>query len=112
MGNRNPTNVSYMNNSELSVNLSCNPKKSIGLLDLNGYMFSGKAAISDLIREFDGISVPNYREEFDLIRIPGGLADLMRAFDSGSLIAVDHALRAYLRLVETFGIGLEKDVQL
>lgn len=62
-------------------------------------MFSGKAAVSDLIREFDGVFIPDIHEEFDLIRIPGGIADLMRAFESGSLIAIDHAIRTYLALV-------------
>lgn len=74
------------------------------LLDLSGFMFSGKAAVSDLISEFEGVSVPNYREEFDLIRIPGGLADLMRAFESGSLVAIDHALRTYMRLVDSIAV--------
>ncbi|MBF0097956.1 MAG: sulfotransferase domain-containing protein [Magnetococcales bacterium] len=72
----------------------------IGIIDLSGYMFSGKAAVSDLIREFDSVMTPDIHEEFDLIRIPGGIADLMRAFESGSLISIDHAIRAYIMLIE------------
>lgn len=66
-----------------------------GILDLSGYMFSGKAAVSDFVREFGGISLPNYREEFDLIRIPRGVGDLMRAFESGSLITISNAINSY-----------------
>lgn len=49
------------------------------IIDLSGYMFSGKAAASDILREFDGVHVPNYRVEFDLLRMPGGLIDLKHA---------------------------------
>jgi hypothetical protein len=78
--------------------------KSCGVLDLSGFMFSGKAAVSDLISEFEGVNSPNYREEFDLIRMPFGLGDVMRAFESGSLISIDHAVRAYKRLADGIAV--------
>ena len=65
-------------------------------LDLSGYMFSGKSAASDILREFRGFHVPGYRKEFDLIRVAGGLADLAAAvMFSWSTIRVDAALRRF-----------------
>lgn len=73
-------------------------------LDLSGYMFSGKAAVSDLISEFSGFSTPNYRSEFDLIRIPNGLADLKHALvDEWSWIRADAALRNFIKVTEVLG---------
>lgn len=71
-------------------------------LDLSGYMFSGKSAVSDLLREHAGFHVPSYRSEFDLIRMPGGLGDLKKAVvDDWSWVRSDKALRNFLALVET-----------
>ncbi|MEO5346350.1 MAG: sulfotransferase [Magnetococcus sp. YQC-9] len=70
-------------------------------LDLSGYMFSGKAALSDLLREFEGISVPDYRSEFDLLRIPHGLMDLKLAFDQWSWVRSDAAVRNFIKLTNT-----------
>jgi hypothetical protein len=75
----------------------------IKVLDLSGYMFSGKSAVSDLISEFDGFSVPYYRTEFDLIRIPHGLMDLKIALDNWSWIRSDSALREFMRLTTIMG---------
>src|SRR4051812_20100113 len=67
-----------------------------GYLDLSGYMFSGKAAVTDILREFRGFHVPNYRSEFDLIRVAGGLADLAASVSfSWSTIRVDAAIRRF-----------------
>lgn len=64
-------------------------------------MFSGKSAVSDLIREHAGFHVPSYRSEFDLIRMPGGLSDLKKAVvDDWSWVRSDKALRDFLVLVE------------
>lgn len=73
----------------------------MNFLDLSGYMFSGKSAVSDLIREHDGFHVPTYRTEFDLIRMPGGLSDLKKALvDDWSWVRSDKALRDFIALVE------------
>ncbi len=71
---------------------------SCRFLDLSGYMFSGKAAVSDLLREFDGYSVPNYRAEFDLIRVSNGLLDLKIALDNWSWVRSDAAIRSFIKL--------------
>lgn len=73
----------------------------MNFLDLSGYMFSGKSAVSDLIREHTGFHVPSYRAEFDLIRMPGGLSDLKKAvIDDWSWVRSDKALRDFMALVE------------
>ena len=87
---------------------------SFGILDINGFMFSGKTAVSDLIREFEGIGFSHYQDEFDLIRMPNGLGDLMRAFQTGSLISIDHAIRSYRKLTSNIALppkGLKRLVK-
>lgn len=69
------------------------------IIDLSGYMFSGKAAASDILREFDGVHVPNYRVEFDLLRMPGGLIDLKNAVMDWSPIRTYEAVCRFDRLV-------------
>ncbi|WP_421285738.1 hypothetical protein [Aeromonas veronii] len=69
------------------------------LVDLSGYMFSGKSAVSDLLREFDGIYVPSYHEEFDLIRVNNGLLDLYNTLSSNwSPNRADNALRSFEKI--------------
>ncbi|MDP2573123.1 hypothetical protein Q8W40_13110 [Vibrio penaeicida] len=66
------------------------------LVDLSGYMFSGKSAVSDLLREFEGIYVPSYHEEFELIRTNDGLLDLYNTLNSNwSPNRADSALRRF-----------------
>lgn len=69
--------------------------KTCKILDLSGYMFSGKSALSDLLREFSGIHVPNYRVEFDLLRVSGGLIDLHNAVIDWSPIRTHSALNRF-----------------
>jgi len=45
-------------------------------VDISGIGNSGKSAVVDLLREVDGLYVPEYWFEFDFIRVPGGLLDL------------------------------------
>lgn len=61
-------------------------------------MFSGKGAVYDLISEFDGFYCNGYRNEFDLLRIPGGVLDLSDAFENWTYIGVDAALRRFICL--------------
>ena len=91
--------------------------KQYKFLDLSGYMFSGKAAAIDLIREFEGYYVPNYRFEFPLIRIQDGIMDLEKALvDDWSPIRSDVAVKRFMKLVtkmsghkrRTFSIKEEK----
>ncbi|MEI8602885.1 hypothetical protein P4S55_20045 [Shewanella sp. PP-Sp27a-2] len=70
-------------------------------LDLSGYMFSGKSAVSDLIREFDGFQVPDYHTEFDLIRILSGLSELRWCIvNNWSPMRADAGLRKFKKTIE------------
>jgi hypothetical protein len=69
------------------------------ILDLSGFMFSGKAAVHDLISEIDGIWTPGNRFEFDLLRVKDGVADLENAISSWSPIRSDAAVRRFLGVV-------------
>lgn len=75
------------------------------IIDLSGFMFSGKAAASDLLREFDGVHVPNYRVEFDLLRMPGGLIDLKNAVMDWSPVRTYAAVCRFDRLVNTLALS-------
>jgi hypothetical protein len=71
----------------------------VRIVDLSGFMFSGKAAVSDILREFDGVHVPNYRVEFDLLRMPGGLIDLKHAVMDWSPVRTYAAVCRFNQLV-------------
>ncbi|MCS1408631.1 MAG: hypothetical protein M2R45_01807 [Verrucomicrobia subdivision 3 bacterium] len=47
-------------------------------IDISGVGNSGKTAVTDLLREVEGVYSPEYSFEFDLFRVPGGLLDLRR----------------------------------
>ncbi len=79
--------------------------KRFGFLDLSGYMFSGKAAVHDLIAEIDGFSTPGNRIEFDLLRVKDGIADLESALISWSPVRADSAARRFLNVVKKIGDG-------
>jgi hypothetical protein len=69
------------------------------IIDLSGYMFSGKSAVSDILREFEGVHVPNYRAEFDLLRMPNGLIDLKNAVMDWSPVRTYFAVCQFDQLV-------------
>ncbi len=74
------------------------------VLDLSGYMFSGKGAVHDFISEIDGFYTPGNRVEFDLLRVKDGFADLENAVNgSWSPIRTDAAARRYLKVVRKMG---------
>ncbi|WP_166485683.1 sulfotransferase [Rhodoferax ferrireducens] len=75
------------------------------IIDLSGYMFSGKSAVSDILREFDGIQVPNYRVEFDLLRMPGGMIDLKHAVMDWSPVRTYGAVRRFDKLVNMLALS-------
>lgn len=77
--------------------MAVNPQKRI--VDLSGFMFSGKSAVSDILREIDGIYVPNYRLEFDLLRMAGGLIDLKNSINNWSPLRTHSALNRFEELV-------------
>lgn len=74
------------------------PKK---FLDLSGFTFSGKQAVIELLREFDGFHVPHFEFEFPLIRVQDGIADLEKALvDDWSPIRCAAAIRRFKKLID------------
>lgn len=74
------------------------------VLDLSGFAFTGKQAVTDLMREVEGLSVPAAEFEFILLRAPGGLLDLEDALvRDWSPVRSDGAIRRFRRLVQRVG---------
>lgn len=68
-------------------------------LDLSGFMFTGKHAVSELIRELNGYYVPHFEFEFALLRIQDGIRDLENALVyDWSPIRSDAAIRRFKQL--------------
>ena len=79
------------------------------VLDLNGFTLSGKAAFTDLIREFDGFCVPDKEFEFCLFRMKDGLLDLKYALvDDWSPVRSDSAIRRFSKLNRIFSSNIPK----
>jgi hypothetical protein len=70
-------------------------------LDLSGFMFSGKHAVIELVREFEGFYVPHFEFEFPLIRVQDGISDLENALVTDwSPVRCPAAIRRFRRLVD------------
>lgn len=73
------------------------------IVDLSGFSFSGKSALSDLLREVDGVYVPPSDVEFDLIRTSGGIIslhnDLVKCW---SPVRSSEAIRRFKHLIKIF----------
>ncbi|MEN2712049.1 sulfotransferase domain-containing protein [Sphingomonas sp. NPDC092331] len=54
-------------------------ERPLKFIDVSGVGNTGKSAVVDLLREIDGLWVPEYWFEFDLLRVPGGMLDLRHA---------------------------------
>lgn len=77
--------------------------KKYRFLDLSGYVFTGKHAVIDLMREFKGYRVPRFDFEFNLVRIQGGIRDLETALvDDWSPVRSDAAIRHFKKLIKRF----------
>jgi hypothetical protein len=69
-------------------------------LDLSGFMLSGKTAVIELLREFEGINVPGFDFEFCLIRVQDGIMDLENALvDNWSPVRSTSAVTRFKKLV-------------
>ena len=49
------------------------------LVDISGFGHSGKTAVSDLLREIEGVHAHHHSFEFGLLRLPDGILDLEKA---------------------------------
>ena len=75
-------------------------------LDLSGYVLTGKSALTQVIREFEGFSVPDVEFEFGLFRMKDGLFDLEHSLvNDWSPLRSDAAIRRFIRLVKIVGNG-------
>ena len=73
-------------------------------IDVSGVGNTGKSAVVDLLREVNGLWVPEYWFEFDLLRVPGGLLDLRHALvDDWSPIRSDAAWHRFRDVVQKMG---------
>lgn len=73
-------------------------------IDVSGVGNSGKSAVVDLLREVDGLFVPEYWFEFDFIRVPGGLLDLRHCLlEDWSPIRSHAAYYAFVDVVHKMG---------
>lgn len=73
------------------------------ILDISGFVYSGKSAVSDILREVEGFYVPPVEEEFDLLRLPGGLIDFKHAVLNWSPIRSIAAYREFANLANMVG---------
>jgi len=85
---------------------------NIGFIDVSGYLMSGKSAVSNLLQEVRGVSSPDQEDDFELIRIQGGIADLEEALvRRWSIVRSDAAIRRFKKVVNSLGArpkGLER----
>ena len=73
--------------------------KKYTYIDISGIGNSGKTALSDMLREVDGIHVHEGFFEFNLIRFPDGIFDLKWAIcDAWSPIRSDIAIKRFKKL--------------
>ncbi|EQC45955.1 sulfotransferase domain protein [Bacteriovorax sp. BSW11_IV] len=73
-------------------------------IDVSGVGSSGKSAVVDILREFEGIFVPANSFEFDLVRAPGGVLDLYHALcEDWSPVRSHNAVRRFQKLVNLVG---------
>jgi hypothetical protein len=69
------------------------------VIDISGYGHSGKTAVTDLLREVEGINVHHSSFEFGLLRLPDGIIDLKRnIIDNWTPSKSDISLKRFKRL--------------
>jgi hypothetical protein len=71
------------------------------IIDLSGLGHSGKTAVTDLLREIDGIHAHHNLFEFNLLRLPDGILDMHHALcGNWSPSRSDFAIKRFRRLCE------------
>jgi Sulfotransferase family len=79
---------------------------SYRFIDVSGVGNSGKSALVDVLREFDGLWVPHFSFEFDILRTPGGLIELKTWLcDDWSPVRSHAAVRAFHNVAERMGLN-------
>lgn len=78
-------------------------------VDLSGYALSGKSAVTNVLQEIEGFSVPDIEFEFGLFRMKDGLFDLAYSLViDWSPLRSDAAIRRFMRLVTIVGNGYRR----
>ena len=73
----------------------------MSVVNLTGYNYSGKGAVSAILREYETIKSFKHGREFELFRMPGGLIDLRSALvDTWSPMRSDMAIRNFKKLTK------------
>ena len=76
------------------------------LIDVTGLGHSGKTAVTDLLRELDGVHVHHNSFEFNLLRLPDGIIDLHHALcEKWSPSRSDFAIKRFRRLCESLNMN-------
>ena len=75
------------------------------LIDLSGYSFSGKSALYDILSSVDNVGGFGVESEFELLRVPGGLHELVNATSGAawSPIRSHAAIKSFGRLAYNLG---------
>jgi hypothetical protein len=84
-----------------------NPK----VIDVSGFGHSGKTAVSDLLREFEGVQVHDHSFEFGLMRLPDGILDLeYHLCGNWSPLRSDRAIKRFRKLCQILSSGYNKNL--
>ena len=76
------------------------------LIDVTGLGHSGKTAVTDLLRELDGVHAHHNSFEFNLLRLPDGIIDLHHALcEKWSPSRSDFAIKRFRRLCESLNMN-------
>ena len=72
------------------------------LIDVSGLGNSGKTAVTDLLREIDGVHAHHNSFEFNLLRLPDGILDLQQALcENWSPSRSDFSIKRFRKLCES-----------
>ena len=79
------------------------------IIDVSGFGHSGKTAVSDLLREVNGVGAHDHSFEFGLIRYADGILDLQsNLVDNWSPIRSDRAIKRFRELCQKLASGYSK----
>jgi hypothetical protein len=73
------------------------------VININGYMGSGRSAVTDIFREFQNYSVPSSDHEFELLNHSDGLNSLYSTMESRSHASFSNAIIRFIKLTEYLG---------
>lgn len=73
------------------------------VININGYMGSGRSAVTDFLREFESLSVPESDDEFQLLNHRYGLLSLHKTIADGNHIAFGDSLTKFMKFSNYLG---------